>query len=201
MLALSINSGLCFAENATISPPPSCDNLTAEAATFLNTTGGCGGSSPPSCNCQTSESGIYFGVCPDTQQICSTLDSSVCGTQGSAFHYLDGGEIGNEAKYYLFTYDNGVVVYFQKLLDTCEASITDAAGTETPCECNYKLCSDGISSRPYITCFDYESGAFADACMGDGWGVQGGVMLAFSIKSGLCARADGPTIPAATTAP
>jgi hypothetical protein len=128
--------------------------------------------------------------------MCSTLDSSFCGTQSSIFHYDDN---GNDSKYYFFTYDNGVKVGLRRYvyinLDMCKASITDADGTITPCECNFKNCPDVISLKPYVTCGDYESGAFADACMDEAWGVQGGVMLAFSINAGLCVAADNSTVP------
>jgi hypothetical protein len=55
--------------------------------------------------------------------------------------------------------------------------------------------------KPYITCDDYEIGAFADGCMGEGWGVQGGIMLAFPIKSGLCVSSDGPPDPVPVASP
>jgi hypothetical protein len=76
----------------------------------------------------------------------------------------------------------------------CQAIIEDAAGNETPCECSVKTCPDGLSTKPYITCGEYKSGAVADACM-DNWGVQGGILQALSIKTGLCVVAvDADTI-------
>jgi hypothetical protein len=50
-----------------------------------------------------------------------------------------------------------------------------------------------------ITCTDYQSGAIANGCMDD-WGVQGGVLLALSIKSGLCVAAPAADTPV-TAAP
>jgi hypothetical protein len=166
----------------------SCDDMTTEANALLNHK--CG-SSQPTCSCRPGDDGIIYAWCQDPQRMCSTLDKSFCGTQSSIVYYDDLGQVNN---HFYFTYDSGVKVTFKKDHSSifgwgCEASITDAYGAETSCECSYPWCPNSYDSKAQITCGDYESGAFASDCM-DNWGVQGGVMLAYSINSGLCEVAD-----------
>jgi hypothetical protein len=196
LLLLALLSSLLFVTTGG-QQDNTCDGLKAEAIKLL--TGGCGADSA-NCSCETNEDGTFYASCQDLQRMCSTLDSSVCGTQSSIFHYDD---FGDSFNYYYFTYDSGVKTLLKTYtyvgVGICDASITDAAGTKTPCECSTaQVCSD-FSLEPYVTCTDYQSGAIANGCMDD-WGVQGGVLLALSIKSGLCVAAPAADTPV-TAAP
>jgi hypothetical protein len=189
---------------AAPAPPPSngnsiasCEDFTAEAAKMLN--GECGPSAP-SCKCETTEEGTYFGMCQDPQQICSTLDSSFCGIRTSAYSLTDS---GNDFRIYIFHQDNGVQVSLMKYKnsitqeDVCDASITDEAGTEKTCGCRLEDCPDGVSRMPFITCRGDDPEWFADGCISEeGWGVQRGIMLAYPIKSGFCVAESGESAPA-----
>ena len=158
---------------------PSCDSAQADAAGWLNLRGQCTNVSPL-CECGDTDDGIFYGACADQNVQCSSMDSSVCGSQSSAVAY--GHASATYAVVYVWQYTTSArtekLSGVRSFDGTCTFAIEQISGATTYCACQWTNCNGAAAEINflYVDCSNYESGAIADECL-VGFGVSTGSVL------------------------
>ena len=174
---------------------PTCDSAKADAVHWLNLRGQCTNVSPL-CECGHTDDGIFYGACADQNVQCSSMDSSVCGSQSSAVAY--GHASATYAVVYVWQYTTSArtekLSWVRSFDGTCTFAIEQISGATTYCACQWTNCNGAAAEINflYVDCSNYESGAIADECL-DGLGVStGSVLEGLAVTfGGQCAAADG----------